>query len=392
VKYVLVIYEGAADVPMDELEGETPLGLARNIHATSLVNRGIAGALEWPDSDSAGRLEYALATMLGVAPDEARALRRGPVEAAGTCLDPASWTYAYRGNFVPFDGRELKESRVSGLSLDETKWLADVVGESLAAKAISVEVIGDGRVVVVFDQLDGKIDPGEFPAVGLAVDLNREDVGAEKLSHREVVMKSVADLLAKQSINDVRLDLGENPANMIWLWGGGPPVEISRTFAGAPVVKAAMVTNSPLARGMARLCRMSCLELGDVWSDMAKPDVISAQMLGKCVDGHQLTVVYVESPVEGGSYGSPVEKVKSMDRLDIHVLGRVLEAVEQNQEVRVMVAALPAEGMHMELTPLLLSGSEVPPDASERWNENLCSEGAMGSVPADRGLTRLLGD
>jgi len=391
VKYILVIYEGAADVPTDELEGETPLGLARNVYATSLVNRGASGVLEWPDSDSAGRMEYALATVLGVSPDEARALRRGPVEAAGTHLDPAAWTYAYRGNYVPSDGLELKECRVSGLSFDETEWLTEVVGKSLVEKAIALEVIGSARVVMVFDQLMGKIDPGEFPSVGQTVDLNREDVGGEKLSNREAVMKCTGELLAKQPINDVRLDLGENPANLIWLWGGGPPVAISRPLAGAPV-KAAMVTNSSLAKGMARLCRMSCLELGDVWADVPKPDVISRQELSKCVDNHDLTVVYVESPAEGGSYGTPVEKVKAIDRLDIHVLGRVLEAAEHMQNVRVMLTALPAEGVHLEETPVLMSGSGVTADLSGRWNENLCKEGSLGHMPADRILTKLLGD
>lgn len=391
MKYILVIYEGAADVPTDELEGDTPLGLARNVYATSLVNRGVCGTLEWPVSDSAGRLEYALATVLGVSPDEARALRRGPVEAAGTRLDPATWTYAYRGNYVPSDGQELKESRVSGLSFDETEWLTDVVGKSLAEKAIAVEAIGSARVVMVFDQLKGKIDPGEFPSVGHAVEFNREDVGGEKLSYREVVMKCTRELLEKQPINEVRLDLGENPANLIWLWGGGPPVAVSRPFAGAPV-KAAMVTNSSLARGMARLCRMSCLELGDVWADVPKPELIGLQDLSRCIDGHDLTVVYAESPGEGGTYGSPVEKVKAIDRLDIHVLGRVLDAAEQIQNVRVMLMALPAEGMHLDETPVLLSGSSITADASGRWNEDLCSKGSLGSLPADRILTKLLGD
>lgn len=388
---MLVIYEGAADVPSDELEGGTPLALARNVNSSALAGRGVTGVLEWRQEISPDRTETALAELLGVMPDEAMALRRGPVETAGTGLDPASWTYAYRGNYVPSDGQELKESRVSGLSLDETEWPTDIIQESLSANSIFVKVIGPARVVMAFDQLNGKVDPGSFPATGSLVDFNKEALGIETLSHREQVMKLTAELLAGQTINDVRLDLGENPASLVWLWGGGPPVEINRPFSGAPL-KAAMVTNSPMAKGLARLCRMSCLDLGDVWSETTKPELIDAPALAKCVDGHELTVVYVEAPGEGGSYGSPVEKVKMLDRLDIHVLGRVLEALESTAETRVMVTALPPEGVQLETVPILLCGSGVKADASTRWDETMCNEGAMGRVPADRVLTKLAGD
>src|SRR5690606_24163957 len=107
----------------DELEGSTPLQLARNVHATSLMRRGMAGYLAWPDDVPLDRLEQTLATVMGIPVDEARMLRRGPVEAAGVAGAASRWAYAYRGNYVTTDGHIVRESRVSGLSLDETTWL-----------------------------------------------------------------------------------------------------------------------------------------------------------------------------------------------------------------------------------------------------------------------------
>jgi len=389
VKYVLVIYEGAADMASDELEGSTPLQLARNVHATALMNRGMAGFLDWTQGEPVSRIEHALAMVLGIAPEEAQKLRRGPVEASGTPVPADSWTYAYRGNYVTTDGGEIRESRVSSLSLDETTWLTDALQEATKDLPVKLAVLGTGRIAVMFDQLKGKVDPGEFPHSGTPVDPDEDDSSAQ--SDRVVFGRKSAECLADQTLNEVRLDLGENPASQVWLWAGGPPCEIGRPFIGAPL-KAVMITNSPLGRGMAALCRMKCHSLGDVWSDQSKPELIETSELAEAIAGHELTVIYVEAPEENGGYGSPVEKVKALDRLDIHVLGRVVEAVERVPETRLMLVALPEENVLMNETPILVCGAGAARDRVERWDETMCMEGSIGRLAAHRGLTRLLGD
>jgi len=387
VKNVFVMYEGAADVATEQLEGSTPLQLARSINATALVNRGMAGCIHWSGDDPITRTEHALATLLGVAPMEARSLRRGPVEAAGTGVDSSQWTYAYRGNYVPTDGQTVRESRVSGLGMDETKWLTEALTDAMSGENIKLAVVGAGRVSVMFEKLNGDVDPGTFPDVGSSVVLGESN----SVNNRPLFMARFADVLASQQINDVRLDLNENPANMLWLWAGGPPVTVNRPFGGAPV-KAAMVTNSPLARGMARLCGMKVLELGDVWSELAQPELIETATLANCIAAHDLTVVYVEAPFEAGSYGTPAEKVKALDRLDIHVLSRVMDAAQRGSEPRILLTALPEDGVGMETTPMLLCGSQVTADTVSRWDDVVCNEGAMGQLAASRCLSRLFGE
>lgn len=386
MKHVLVIYEGAADVASDELEGSSPLQLSRSVHASDLVTRGVSGTFLWSPDDHLRRTEGALATLLGVSPGEARLLRRGPVEAAG--LGGAStWTYAYRGNFVTTDARDIRENRVSGLSLDETQWLIDLVAVSTAGLPVCFSLLAEGRVAVMFEGMAGSVEPGDFPAVGTAASYSDKQMVNDR---RRVMMKS-AETLAAASINDVRVDLGENPASMLWLWAGGPPVSISLPFGGV-AMKTAMVTNSPLGRGMARLCGMDLLELGDVWAETNTPELVSSDVLQKCIAQHTLTVVYVEAPREGGSYGTDVEKVKALDRADIHVLGRVHEVVQRLPETRMMVTALPPDGIYMNETPVLLSGHRVDRDSVVRFDERSCGEGSLGRLPARQCLESLLGE
>ncbi len=388
MKRVLVIYEGAAGEASDELEGATPLALARSIHASALAARGVTGALFWGPETFADRTESALAVLLGADPSEAKSLRRGPVEAAAVMGPGAGWTYAYRGNLVATDGVEVRENRVGGLSLDETKWLGEALSGPMRDAGAQVAVTDTGRLVVTLDRLTGAVDPGVFPDAGLPLAPPHQ----RTLTDRQRLMARAAEVLATASLNDVRVDLGENPANGLWLWSGGPPVTMTKCWP-ASVQKPLMVTNSPLARGLAALWQTPVLPLGDVWSDAATPELIGAEELFQALLRHDVVVVYIEAPYEGGRFGSGVEQVKALDRLDIHVLGRVIEVMRRfDDHYRIMVAALPPDGCWLEHTPVVLAGSGITPDPVARWEETSCMEGALGRVSARRCLAQIAGD
>jgi 2,3-bisphosphoglycerate-independent phosphoglycerate mutase len=137
---------------------------------------------------------------------------------------------------------------------------------------------------------------------------------------------------------------------------------------------------------------MKVVELGDVWADVPQPELIDAFTLANCFAAHDITVVYVDSPFDAGSYGMPAEKVKLLDRLDIHVLSRVMEAAQRDTNSRIMLAALPEDGVEMDLSPVLLYGSGVTADAVNRWDETMCMDGALGQLSANRCLSWLLGE
>ena len=388
VKRVLVIYEGAAGEASDELEGATPLALARSIRASALATRGVTGALFWGPETVADRTEAALAVLLGADPVEARNLRRGPVEAAAVAGPGTGWTYAYRGNLVATDGIEVRESRVGGLSLDETKWLGEALSEPMREAGARVLVTDAGRLVVTLDRLTGAVDPGPFPEVGSML----EPPHQRKPTDRQRLMARAAEVLSGASLNEVRVDLGENPANGLWLWSGGPPVSVAKPWP-VSVEKPVLVTNSPLARGLASLWGTPVLPLGDVWSEAGTPELIGAEDLFQALLRHDLVVVYVEAPFEGGRFGGGVEQVKALDRLDIHVLGRVLEVLDRlGDNHRIMVAALPSDGVWLEHTPVVLAGRGITPDPVARWEETSCMEGALGRVSARRCLAQIAGD
>lgn len=382
--------EGAADVACDELEGATPLQVARSVHATALAERGASGWIDWSrETGGTYRAEHGLALLLGIPAAEARTLRRGPVEAAGSGLDPSTWTYAYRGNLITADEHSVRDARAAGLSLDETEWLANALRDDAKETTVSLAVVGPARLVVAFDRMHGDVDPGFAPEPGAPLDGANEM--PRRYGERAALMRRSRDVLSIQSINEVRVDLGENPANMLWLWGGGPPAVMGAPFSGRPV-NAVMVSNSPLARGLAGLCGMPHVALGEPWSELAKPELPGLDRVAKLVRDHDLVIVYVEAPEEQGRFGSAMEKMKALDRVDFHVLRPLVEVIEREGDGLLALAALPEDGAEEAVTPFCCRGSTVVRDGVARWDELAAREGALGCRTAHGLLNIVLGE
>lgn len=83
MKKILIVCEGIADIPLEELDGQTPLDVAGCVTADALAAVGRAGQLRGLGRGLVARSEVLCAMLLGVGRDEALNLYRGPVEAAG---------------------------------------------------------------------------------------------------------------------------------------------------------------------------------------------------------------------------------------------------------------------------------------------------------------------
>ena len=97
-------------------------------------------------------------------------------------------------------------------------------------------------------------------------------------------------------------------------------------------------------------------------------------------------VVYVEPPPEGGGYGGATDKVRALDLLDQTVLGPLQEVLwEGFRPFRLVLLAGGAvsclTGQRLaEAAPVVVMEEGVVPDPGERWDEETCAGGALGSM------------
>ena len=384
MKRITVVYEGVCGQPLPEFEERTPLEAARCHHAARIATAGRGGVVEPMSSTRAWPQAALLSALSGISPEHALRLRRGPVEAVAVEGALASSMSVFRGDFVTLDEGVIESSRVAGLRLEETVELAGALGSAFEADGVYVAATGPGTVAVGFPEaLVQGMDPD--PPYEMQGSTAQEHWPSAKSSplFRSVLKRSV-EILEDHAVNEVRLDLGENPANGLWLWAGGEPVVPGSMQAGRSPY--GVVTNSQLGRGIAALCASESLGLSIPWSGedeepaWSLPDLV--ELLRRC----ETVLIYVESPMEGGRYGAPVEKVRALDVLDQVLLGPLVQVL--NEGFRPYRIALIAEGGACARTgqrfatplPVVVAGDGITPDETVRWDEHACTTGCLGSM------------
>jgi 2,3-bisphosphoglycerate-independent phosphoglycerate mutase len=384
MKTVTVVYEGVCGRSIADLDDRTPLEAARCHHAARIAARGRCGVIEPMSEKRAWPQAALLGALSGIALDRSLELRRGPVEAVTVEDDLRSSISVFRGDFVTLDEGVIESSRVAGLRWEETRELAAALNQGDDTESVRVAATGPGTVAVGFPVAHvHDLDPEPPYEVRGRVARERWPSGKSG-QHVRSFLQRAAVVLGQHPVNEVRLDLHENPANGLWLWAGGAPVRLgSLAPRAAPY---GIVTNSQLGRGIAALCGATAVGLSIPWSAEEEDPVWSLPELVELLRGSETLMVYLEAPQEGGQYGSPVEKVRALDVLDQVVLGPLVQVLDDG--FRPYRISLIAEGGACAETsrrfaaplPAVVAGDGIMPDETERWEEGACAKGDLGSM------------
>lgn len=393
MKKIIIVCDSAADLPLDELDGRTPLQTARCPHASRLAQAGQTGLLALPKAGAEEHGEKLLGLFAGMPWSQASELLRGPLEAVASGIDLRGYNCAWCGHLVTMDGDVLRDSLVKALTLEETRWLAEHLQREWDIERVRFAATGPSRLLVLYSTAGAMPLPGHPPHL------------AEGGRAGEFVRKSKADnfvqdifersrrILETQSLNEIRVDLGQNPANALWLWGGGSLDGLREIFADFRA-EGAMLTQSPMAAGLARMAGMEVIELKDIWA-AGTGMAFNLPMLVQELREKDFLLVYAGAPRPGGRYGDAVEKVRALEALDTNLLGPLFDVLAAHRPFRIVLAAnrgvstksgLPVAGR----IPMALAGDGIGPDQTQNWNEEEASRGALGSVKLTR-LAELLG-
>ena len=164
------------------------------------------------------------------------------------------------------------------------------------------------------------------------------------------LIEHASGVLDDHPINRVRIDLGENPANLAWLWGGAQarPQRSLKELTGR---SAAVLSNNVLLRGLARL-------LGLDW----KPGPASLEEAGLCetmerfarlADRHDLVAIHLEITLD-----DPIERQCAMERIDQLLLKPATDLLSRQSAWR--LAAIVDDRRLRGSIPVVAIGSDLP--------------------------------
>jgi len=329
VKFVLVIPDGAADRPTDLLNGRTPLEVARLPHMNRVASEGRLGTVQTVPSGMDPGSDVAILSLLGYDPAHGYT-GRAPLEAVARGLDLGPDDWVFRCNLVTVAEEEMVDYSAGHITSPEAELLVRALQERLGSDSLRFHAgVGYRHLMVVRGEGFRVRTTAPHDILGRPVRRHLpRGRGAPRL--KELMLAS-REVLADHPVNQVRRDLGENPATQVWFWGQGQKPSLA-SFASRWGLKGAAITAVDLVRGIARLIGWDVIE---VEGATAYYDTNYAGKGCAAVDAlrtHDIVVVHVEAPDEAGHNGDAREKVRALEAVDREIVGPVLAALESGPE------------------------------------------------------------
>ena len=148
----------------------------------------------------------------------------GEMEAMGLGFQIPPGYLVFRCDLVTVSNQILLGWSAGHISGEETKMLIKSLEESLSNEKVKFLHSGANRSLLLVSEelLEGSASElqclAPWAVKGKPTDLNfPKGKGSEFIAN---IMRHSMDVFQKHEVNQIRLDLGENPASMVWIWGG----------------------------------------------------------------------------------------------------------------------------------------------------------------------------
>ena len=381
-KYLVVLGDGMADEPLEELGGLTPLEYARTPHFDRIAREGACGMLRTiPPGFEAGS-DIANLSILGYDPAKYYT-GRGPLEAASIGIDLGPGDYAYRCNLVTVRDGLMEDFTAGHISSAEGTRLIAALNEHLERPCLHAGV--SYRNLMVVGEGSGAKTTPPHDIVGKPI---REYLprGRDAPLLRRVMERSGA-ILRDHRVNLARIREGKRPATMIWPWSGGkrPALPSFRERYG---LSAGIIAAVDLLNGIARYAGMEVIRVPGATGYLDTDYQAKARYALEALKRLDFLYLHVEAPDEAGHMGSVEEKVWAIERVD-GMVGTIMKSFEG------VIAVLPDHPTPIRLkthtadpVPFAVRGIGV--DGSQRLTEAGCRKGSLGLLDARELLPLLL--
>lgn len=416
MKYVVLILDGAAGLPLDELGGRTTLAAARTPNLDRMAREGTVGLARTVPEGHEPSSNTACTSILGYDPT-VYDMGRGAIEAASLGIEMGPRDVAFRCNLVHIE---------NGLMADYSTGHIDN-GDSHRLIAALEAALGDGKELpdlAAPPALDGALPARAGTAARFFAGLSYrhilrlsgapEALGATCTPPHDIIGQPVArhlpsgpgsevlldlmdrarPVLATDPVNAERVARGEPPATDIWLfWGGAKPIAVP-SFAEVHGLRAAITSAVDLLGGLAQIFSIDRLDIPGVTDGPDNDYAAQAEGALAALADHDLVIVHVESPDETGHSGRADVKVKAIEDIDREVAGRLLGhaavegaggAAREAPSGGIRILAMPDHP-----TPIAIRTHTGDPVPFVMWGEGVRPTGAPAYSEADAAGTGIV--
>ena len=340
MKYIVVLGDGMADYPLEELEGKTPLEYARTPMMDQMAEKSEIGQVHTIPAGMSPGSDTANLSVLGYDPKKYYT-GRSPLEALSIGVPMKDTDIAIRCNIVTVseEEAEYKDKKMIDHSSDEISTedadvLIRAVQEAFGNEMFHFYTGTSYRHLLIWDH--GQVVPLTPPH-----DILTKTIGQylpeEKLL-RDMMEKSY-EILNEHPINIARAKAGLHKANSIWFWGAGTRPALS-DFTEKTGKRGVMISAVDLLKGIGVGAGLHNIIVeganGTLETNYEGKAQAAVDALTK--DGYDFAYIHVEAPDEMGHQGSVERKIKAIEYLDQRVIRIVKEGMDASgEEYRMLV-------------------------------------------------------
>jgi 2,3-bisphosphoglycerate-independent phosphoglycerate mutase len=343
MKYIVILGDGMADEPVDELGGKTPLEAAQKPVMDSLAAHGEAGLVKTvPDGIPPGS-DAANLSVMGYNVREYYT-GRSPLEAVSMGIPLADTDVTFRCNLVTLSGDEPYASKTmidyssDEITTEEAAELIETIRQHFDTDAFRFYPGRSYRHLLVWKNSctgNALTPPHDILERTVAPYLPKGENSASLLRMME---QSVA-LLYDHPVNIRRKEAGLRPATSIWLWGEGKRPALS-SFEEKYGLKGSVISAVDLVLGIGICAGLEPVEVEGATGNMhtnfdGKAQAAIDQLL---VKGKDFVYLHVEAPDECGHRHEVDNKVKSIEIIDRQIVAPIKKAMDASgEEYSIMV-------------------------------------------------------
>jgi len=322
-KYLVIIPDGAADLPLEELGGRTPLEVANTPNLEAIAREGQVGLAHTipAEAENPGS-DIALLSILGYDPVKYYT-GRAPLEAASLGVALEEKDVAFRCNLVTSDGERLLNYSAGDISTEEARPLIELINKRLGTSKRQFFPGISYRHLMTWREGPVEVKttpPHDIQGERLEPYLPQGD-GEEVL--RTLIYDSL-EVLQGHEINRRRREERKPAANMIWLWGQGRAPNLP-SFSARWGMAGVVIGAVDLVRGVAKYAGLAAPKVEGATGGIETNFSGKAQAAITALEKADFVLVHIEAPDEAAHQGNIEKKIWAIEQVDEKVVGPLRE-------------------------------------------------------------------
>ena len=334
MKYIVVLGDGMADYPIDELNEQTPLEYANTPMMDELAQKSEIGQVHTIPAGMSPGSDTANLSVLGYDPKKYYT-GRSPLEALSIGVPMKDTDIAIRCNIVTVSDEETEykdkkmiDHSAGEISTEDADVLIRAVQEAFGNEMFQFYTGTSYRHLLIWDK--GNVveltPPHDILTKNIGNYLPKEKMLAE-------MMEKSYEILNNHPINVAREKAGLHKANSLWFWGAGTKPALD-DFTEKTGKRGVMISAVDLLKGIGVGAGLHniIVEGADGTLETNYEGKAQAAVDALTQDGYDFAYIHVEAPDEMGHQGSVERKIKSIEYLDQRVIRVVKEGMDASGE------------------------------------------------------------